>query len=90
MNEISCDYHVPRVLQVFSSDNKVRRFLALPQPKGVDFRASCFCHRRPIDQGFVCSVCLSVYCERLPECTTCGTSFAVRRPSVGAKRRVRA
>ena len=74
------------LLMVFSSDSTTRRFLALPQPQSVDFRASCFCHKRTIEHGFVCSVCLSVFCERLPECTTCGASFAVRRPP-GMKRR---
>ena len=26
---------------------------------GVDFRAACFCHRRVVERGWVCSVCLS-------------------------------
>ena len=42
--------------------------------KTVDFRASCFCHRRPVEFAFMCSVCLALTCE-LPEssCATCGT-----------------
>ena len=70
---------------MFSADSKARRFLALPEPRGVDFRASCFCHKKTIDTGFVCSVCLSIFCARLEECSTCGTRFAVRRPP-GTKR----
>lgn len=30
-----------------------------PGKTGVDFRAACFCHRKVVDLGFVCSVCLS-------------------------------
>ena len=49
--------------------------------KLVDFRASCFCHRRPVEFAFMCSVCLALTCD-LPElsCSTCGT--AVRRISM--------
>ncbi|KAM7212291.1 putative rna polymerase [Rhypophila decipiens] len=45
----------------------------LPNAELVDFRAACFCHRRVIDTGFVCSVCLSIFCEVPPEgeCLTC-------------------
>lgn len=25
----------------------------------MDFRAACFCHKRVVDIGFVCSICLS-------------------------------
>ncbi|KAI4094387.1 MAG: hypothetical protein L6R37_007260 [Teloschistes peruensis] len=47
--------------------------------QGVDFRAACFCHRRVVDVGFVCSVCLSIFCEP-PDggaavCLTCGTQL---------------
>ena len=41
----------------------------------VDFRAACFCHRQLIDIGFVCSVCLSVFCSFTPICTTCDCNF---------------
>lgn len=30
-----------------------------PTSEGVDFRAACFCHRKVVDVGFVCSICLS-------------------------------
>lgn len=51
---------------------------------GVDFRAACFCHRRVVDVGFVCSICLSIFCEPLPQdspCLTCGS--ALRRGNYG-------
>lgn len=65
------------LLTVFACDLFSRRFLRLPQAAGVDFRASCFCHKRTIDVGYVCSVCLSIFCAVQRECTTCGTEFAV-------------
>ncbi|PRW60988.1 general transcription factor IIH subunit 3 [Chlorella sorokiniana] len=60
---------------VFAADARSRRYLRLPGTARVDFRASCFCHKRPIDLGFVCSACLSIFCQQLPACTTCGTEF---------------
>lgn len=38
---------------------KLRRFVATPTQDRVDFRAACFCHKKIVDVGFVCSVCLS-------------------------------
>jgi len=38
-----------------------------PTASYVDFRAACFCHRRVVDLGFVCSVCLaSRYLSAIP------------------------
>lgn len=48
-----------------------------PSADMVDFRAACFCHRKVVDTGFVCSICLSIFCE-IPEgaeCLTCGTRY---------------
>lgn len=33
-----------------------RDLLAPPPAPPVDLRASCFCHRRPVDVGYACSV----------------------------------
>eukprot|EP00798_Chlamydomonas_sp_ICE-L_P027681 gene27681-7323_t len=63
------------LVQTASADTHTRSLLALHQPLGVDFRASCFCHKRTIDRGFVCSVCLSIFCQQSPECSICGTVF---------------
>ena len=63
------------LLAVFAADGASRAALRLPAPRGVDFRASCFCHKRPVDTGYVCSVCLSIFCALVPECSTCGTPF---------------
>lgn len=43
----------------FLPDTTSRRYLISPTQAGVDFRAACFCHRKVIDMGYVCSICLS-------------------------------
>ncbi|KAH7863410.1 hypothetical protein Vadar_017158 [Vaccinium darrowii] len=60
---------------VFASDLYSRNFLQLPKPVGVDFRASCFCHKNTIDMGYICSVCLSIFCKHHKNCSTCGSVF---------------
>lgn len=57
-------------------DQAARDHLIMPgEGEGVDFRAACFCHRRIVDIGFVCSICLSIFCEPLQDniCLTCGS-----------------
>ncbi|KAL3689497.1 hypothetical protein R1sor_015806 [Riccia sorocarpa] len=66
---------------VFATDLYSRKFLQLPGASGVDFRASCFCHKKSIDMGFVCSVCLSIFCKGQRTCTTCNANFAPNKPS---------
>ncbi|EDW77778.1 uncharacterized protein Dwil_GK24367 [Drosophila willistoni] len=63
------------LLWVFLPSPQMRHKLVLPPPPKVDYRASCFCHRELIDIGYVCSVCLSVFCKYSPICTTCHTVF---------------
>ncbi|KLU89439.1 RNA polymerase II transcription factor B subunit 4 [Magnaporthiopsis poae ATCC 64411] len=66
----------------------VSDMLISPGTEKVDFRAACFCHRKALDTGFVCSVCLSIFCEAPPanECLTCGSTLALgaygARPAV--------
>jgi transcription initiation factor TFIIH subunit 3 len=57
----------------------VADLLVTPSADAVDFRAACFCHRNVVDTGFVCSICLSIFCEVPPggECLTCGTKLAL-------------
>lgn len=58
----------------------VAKLLVTPTADSVDFRAACFCHRKVVDMGFVCSVCLCIFCD-VPEdgsCLTCGTKLALR------------
>jgi transcription initiation factor TFIIH subunit 3 len=63
-------------LLLFSSaDVSSRKILQVPKQRGIDFRASCFCHKQPLEAGYVCSVCLSVYCEERSRCQTCDAAF---------------
>ena len=63
------------LLSCLSSDTVTRSMLRVHQPLGVDFRATCFCHKRALNVGYVCSVCLSIFCKQLPQCAICGTTF---------------
>lgn len=47
------------LMMAFLPDATARTSLVVPSAGGVDFRAACFCHRKVVDIGFVCSVCLS-------------------------------
>jgi transcription initiation factor TFIIH subunit 3 len=63
-------------LTVFVLDRYVRTILPPPNPLEVDYRTTCFCHNKIIDRGFVCSVCLSIFCEPRKDCLTCRTTFS--------------
>ncbi|GLU01042.1 hypothetical protein SLE2022_183680 [Rubroshorea leprosula] len=63
------------LMTIFATDLHSRSFLQLPKPVGVDFRASCFCHKSTIDMGYICSVCLSIFCKHHKKCSTCGSVF---------------
>jgi len=65
------------MLSSFLADRYSRKFLTLPVQSSVDYRASCFCHKKVIDYGFVCSVCLSIFCKSTGACSTCGVKFAL-------------
>ncbi|GAA5967877.1 hypothetical protein JCM8115_000389 [Rhodotorula mucilaginosa] len=65
-----------------------RRNLNQPKQEHVDLRAACFCHRKIVDIGYVCSVCLSIFCSPLPVCSTCRTKFpmsTLKRLGFGAR-----
>ncbi|KAJ8286266.1 hypothetical protein GJAV_G00036450 [Gymnothorax javanicus] len=70
------------LLWVFLPDSEQRSKLVLPPPVHVDYRAACFCHRNLIEIGYVCSVCLSIFCNFSPICTTCETAFKLPLPQM--------
>ncbi|KAI0780052.1 transcription factor Tfb4 [Fomes fomentarius] len=49
----------------------LRQYMSVPTQDRVDFRAACFCHKKIVEVGFVCSVCLSIFCQPVPVCSTC-------------------
>ena len=67
------------LLMSFLPSQSCRKYLRQRRQESVDFRAACFCHRRIIEIAYVCSVCLSVFCEFSPVCATCGTRAAPKR-----------
>lgn len=75
------------------ADTEARESLIAPTHDTVDFRAACFCHGKVVDTGFVCSICLSIFCEPPAdaECLTCGTKLALgnygAKPAVVPRRR---
>ncbi|XP_062224224.1 general transcription and DNA repair factor IIH subunit TFB4 [Phragmites australis] len=69
---------------VFATDLHSRTFLRLPKTLGVDFRASCFCHKKTIDMGYVCSICLSIFCKNQKKCSTCGSEFSRVMPDLNS------
>ncbi|XP_076145415.1 general transcription factor IIH subunit 3 [Alosa pseudoharengus] len=75
------------LLWVFLPDSEERAQLVLPPSVHVDYRAACFCHRNLIEIGYVCSVCLSIFCNFSPICTTCETAFKIPLPLLKAKKK---
>ncbi|PBP20727.1 transcription factor Tfb4 [Diplocarpon rosae] len=76
------------LMMAFLPDQMARKHLVAPTQEVVDFRAACFCHRKVVDIGFVCSICLSIFCSP-PEgavCLTCSTHLTLgdygAKPSV--------
>lgn len=60
------------LISIYLPDPSLRKLLKLPSQDSVDFRAMCFCHREVISTAYVCPVCLSLFCEFRPICSTCG------------------
>ncbi|XP_072044075.1 general transcription factor IIH subunit 3-like isoform X2 [Amphiura filiformis] len=76
------------LLWAFLPSPEIRTCLEMPPAIHVDYRAACFCHRTLIDIGYVCSVCLSIFCTYSPICSTCHTAFKIKAaPGLKAKKR---
>ncbi|KAK9368094.1 TFIIH subunit Tfb4/p34 [Lipomyces kononenkoae] len=65
------------LLTAFLPDRVLRKHLVLPTQSSIDFRAACFCHNKIVDIGYVCNICLSIYCEPPADgsCAICDTIF---------------
>lgn len=77
------------LLWVFLPDPASRAKMALPPRAQVDYRAACFCHRNLIEIGYVCSLCLSIYCSFSPICSTCQTTFKITGPQKLVKKKIK-
>nr|CRX79228.1 hypothetical protein ls5931a1_00032 [Leucosporidium scottii] len=51
------------LIMAFLPGPSARKHLTQPTQDQVDLRAACFCHRKIVDIGYVCSVCLSSECS---------------------------
>lgn len=69
------DALIQYLMMIFLPGLAARKLLNLPHQDEFDLRAACFCHRKIIDIGYVCSVCLSIFCAPTPVCSTCRTKF---------------
>ncbi|EFC43470.1 predicted protein [Naegleria gruberi] len=67
------------LLTIFMLEKSLRSYIQLPVQNTVDFRASCFETRKPIDDGYVCPVCLSIFSSHKPVCSTCASKL--QRPT---------
>jgi transcription initiation factor TFIIH subunit 3 len=63
------------LLSTYLPPPNLRRMLNLPTLDEVDFRASCFCHGAIVDVGYVCGVCLSIFCHPPTKCHICSSPF---------------
>lgn len=66
------------LIMCFLPPPEVRQIMAVPTQEKIDFRAVCFCHKNIVDIAFVCSVCLSIFCQPVPVCSTCRTKFPIK------------
>ncbi|KXN91044.1 RNA polymerase II transcription factor B subunit 4 [Leucoagaricus sp. SymC.cos] len=72
------DALLQHLIMAFLPPPAIRKVMAVPTQDKVDFRAACFCHKNIVDVGFVCSVCLSIFCQPVPVCSTCRTKFPIK------------
>ena len=80
------------LMVTFLPDVASRAHLLLSHPTAVDYRATCFCHRRVVEQAMVCPVCLAIYCKATPTCGMCKSAFMAQHvrgtlPAAGAGQR---
>lgn len=64
----------------FFIEPNLRPYVILPTNTQVNYKASCFITKRPVDVGFVCSVCLCIM-SKIPEdekCPACSSEFDKR------------
>lgn len=69
------------LMWIFLPNNQTRETLILPERRKAAHPAVCFCHRNIIDIGYVCSVCLSIFCSFSPICSSCQTHFKLQIPA---------
>ncbi|CAK9440180.1 uncharacterized protein LODBEIA_P42800 [Lodderomyces beijingensis] len=88
------------IIQVLSTaffiEPSLRPYVILPTNTQVNYKASCFLTKKPVDLGYVCSVCLCIM-SKIPEdarCPACASDFdkkiiqsLLRDPQVAPKKK---
>ena len=69
-------------LTAYLIGNESRKYFKLPYLTIASFEAACYCHKKIIQTGWVCSSCLAIYCESQGKrgscfCQFCGVRFDV-------------
>jgi len=76
-NNTSSAAFMSHLLSVYLTDQEERRFVRLPPQAPIVLQAACFCHGQLCSRGYVCSVCVSVFCKdpktSRATCPTCST-----------------
>ncbi len=68
--------------------NTLRKILRAPMQESIDFRASCFCHGKPLHFAYMCTVCLSLFCDNnMEKCIICDTKIAKLKDASGVSLR---
>lgn len=71
------------MVSLYLPEPALRSLLLLPPQHSVDLRASCFCHKRPLELGWICSVCLSIWCKQSSSCAICGLEATASTAATG-------
>ena len=70
---------VESMLSAFMLTREARADFKLPFLNVGTFYAACHCHQKKIQNGWLCSCCLSIYCKPKtaedPFCIFCGVKF---------------
>ena len=71
-------------------DKYERQYLAPPVQGEPESRALCFVTKQPVEMGYACSVCLTVFShDGLAACPVCGTRYALAMPPGAGQARKR-
>ena len=66
--------HLQLLLTHCLPSNQIRKMLRQPIQKSIDFKASCFCHGKPLEYAYMCTVCLALSCTKTEGvCGICDT-----------------
>lgn len=69
-------------LNAYLVNSEARKHFRLPYITIASFDAVCFCHKKKIKTGWVCTACLAIYCtpqsaRDTTKCEFCGVTYTV-------------